>query len=362
MKVSLVVLGIAALMVGLAGCQPSVIVARQQQLMTKPQALQRDRFVHQTPSGPVDVLFVLDTTETGFVLPNLYRQLVEEVIAILRSDDFRLVRYRLQVVSNPGRRTPDTVFDSAAPSCFLNSLFGGTAGELAGCRLDGERIIVNPRRMDFGVLDSLAAAGDAMRTFSVPDQGVPPILVVFVQGADTDSNDLEARFKDLDIRMAGYPEARRFFRVIAKGRDSSACNNALGNMLLEAPLLTQQLSRGIGSPNRFGSDDLCQAMRVSVRKVELNTRSLSDEIGRKLNEITTELWLTKTAFQPESMVLSSFNTRFRYGEDFQYDATAGRIRWLKPPSIRAGDLLEAVYFSSPPNDDLAGTPVPSADK
>ena len=337
------------------GCAPSVVVSRQQERVVKPQSIQRDVFAYAEPSGTLDVVLVLDSAETGYVIEGLYYQLLKEIIESLRSELFRRVDYRLQVVTNPGRQTASVNLDRSENDCFLVSLFGSDDEGLRRCQVQNR--LLDPRRPTRGALRSLTSAITGVSRLAVRPSGPSPTLFIFVQGSDTDPRSFSTDLADFGVAMRAVPTAKRYFTVIRKAPNSPACANGLGRMLAEAPTL-ETLARSVSSVEHFSTLNICEAFTFVNGGFNLNVGGLSAGISTRLAAISSHLWLSKQPYQPESMILQSFNTRFRYADDFVYDQGSGRVILSKPGKLRPGDPLEVMYFSSPPTDDLAGTPPP----
>jgi len=351
-------LSLCLVLAGNAACTPTIVVARQKELVISQQSKQRDEFVYQEPSVPVDLVFVVDTTATGYVIEGLYNQVITKITEQLRSDRFRRVDYRFQVVSTPTHQAASVNFDRSSPACFFVSLFGGSAESLRECGVQSQ--MIQPRRPDRGVIRSLRAASAGVSRFVNREAGPSPVYIVFLQGSDSDRSTFAGDAADLALAMAHYPAPKRFFKLVRKARNSVACENPLGRMLAETPTL-DTFSGYVESPSHFSDFDLCRTMTVGGRNggsVSVDASTLAAEISQSLAEISSEFWLSKKPYQPEAMTVSSLNTLFRYGDDFTYDAASGRIVFSRTSSLRRGDQIDATYYTSPPSDEIWGTPPP----
>lgn len=307
-------------------------------------AIQVDRFAYRKAMGAVDVLFVVDNTESGEAAKSAFRKSYTDFLAQFKKPEARLLDYRIQVVTNPGGSAPGNwISPGTSPDAQLAELFVGFGEGL-------EPILSYTER---GYLTPFQAAGKGLGHEAFSGRVYVPLFLVFLLGDDMDpassaENETQA-FTDAIQKTRGfYQTSSSFLSTIGPPSENRTpfphCDTFFPaakalQTLRSLPWCTQSL------------ENLCDSGWST---------SLANSTFKNLIEFKKKLVLSHVPFQPEAMLVRSANHLFRYGDDYRFDTKNNEIVFTHDPGLQEGDLLEASYYLVPNEELLSSgqTPFP----
>ena len=324
-----------------AGCSPTQeYIMKEKVTNANPRAgIQDDRFAYGKAMGSVDVLFVVDNTDSGEAAIPAFQKSYADFAARFARPEARLLDYRLQVVTDPSGKSPgDFVSNTSPPSAQLAELFGAADGSVPGLLNHSERGYLSPF--------TNAASGLLGKAFA--SHGAAPVFVVFVLGWDADPNGAIATDA---AQFAGAVQASRGFyqtHLMTISRVSAPGTRAAGGFPhcdTFAPA-TQILSQLSALPWRSQTGlDLC----------DNGWTSYADTLFPAVVAFKKKIVLSHVPDFPETMVLRDGSHKlYRYGDDYRFDKQGNEIVFLRDPGLQEGDLFDVQYYL--PKGATSGAP------
>jgi len=297
-----------------------------------------DRFSYGKAMGTVDILFVVDNTETAEQLGKTFQIAYDQLAASLGGNAARLLDYRVQIVITPTGEATKNVLSSADPSSAQSAEFFGKGGGLP---------LFNAK--DSGFLRPFEATAKGLASKALEGRTSGPLYLVYLLGADSDGSDpgLTAELSKKITEARGLYQTHVFTltrttRTI--GTDSFPfCNEFQTADKILASLHTVQWR----SLTQF---DLC----------DKNWGRFSDELFQSILTFKKKTLLSGVPYQPETMTVRGPARLFRYGDDYRFDSKTNEILFLKSGLVLEGDLLEVAYYLKPGEQVFQGSPTPAA--
>lgn len=313
-------------------------------------AIHVDRFLYGKITGPVDVLFVVDNTESIEAGISQFEKSYSNFIALWKTEDALSLNYRNQVATTPGGRAPKNfVANEAEVRLHLAELFDGPSpGPETDIPFFTQRTDGDFREK--GYPDPIASTIAGLNHDAFKGRRWLPLFLVYILGHDIDhSIPEEVLSKSIENAKKALEESRGFFQthVMALARISSGgggfphCNE-----FSQTPRFLKLLSSF--SWASFTKIDLC----------EKDWGNWEQQLFRTLLNFKTRLVLSQPPYEPTTMTLRSATHLYRYGDDYEVDAKTNEIRFKGEPGLAQGDLLEASYFLKPPPPEFSGSPTP----
>lgn len=295
--------------------------------------VQVDRFAFGKAIGNVDVLFVVDNTESGEAAADAFRRSYTDFISRFGQPDARQLNYHLQVVSTPRGLSPENWTSSEQDSSTqLAQLFTGTPG--------GRPALLN--YSDQGHLNPYEAATLGLAGKAYEQRGRVPLFLVFLLGHDADPSTTPAK------------DAQTFSEVIRQGR---------GFHQTHVSVLSRTSSLGNTSFPRCSKFTSSTRLLPTLQSLPWRSQAQWDlcdtnwptsypaELFSALIDFKKKLVLSNTPYQPETMLLRSSKHLFRYGDDYRFDAQKNEIIFIRDSGLQEGDLLDVSYYLKP-NEEL----------
>lgn len=305
-------------------------------------AIQVDRFAYGKAIGSVDVLFVVDNTESGEAAKEAFRQSYADFTARFKQPEARLLDYRLQVVTNPGNKSPGNwTSQSLSAASQLAELFDGGP--------DGAPPVLS--HSESGFLTPLQAAVAGLSHKAFEGRASVPLFLVFLLGDDVDPSSspetVAATFSEALKKTRGFYQTSAVF--LSRTSNPSGSSFPHCDTFYPAAKVLPTLR---ALPWRSQTQkDLCDSAWSS---------SLASSIFTSLIDFKKKLVLSRPPYQPETMLLRTANHLFRYGDDYRLDLQSNEIIFNHDPGLQEGDLIDASYYLTPNEELLSNgqTPFP----
>jgi len=332
-----------------------------------PLAIHRDQFVHQKPSGPVDVVFVVDHTSMARLnIPNYneyvdysyqsftlkswfhreYNRFTAKLVGEPPIVDYpRELNFRVGVVTTPGKRVVSPVLENR-----LDRLT-----RLAQLKLQDSAVrrLVN----ESGPLLPFSSTQAALSSSSFAERSHVPLFVVYLLAADSPMQESSEQGAEL-IQVLDTAHRERFqTHVVVVSK--TAVSQYQHDCRFSYPERTlSQLQALDGQRFSLTSVDLCDLRTAEATWPERNFAGfLYDKItmftGGAANPKYT---LSQIPKLPELMQVKGVNHRFQYGgnEGFTYDPGSNSIQFGPGAALHPGDLIEVMYYLTSPENALPG--------
>lgn len=338
------VLGVASAFCNF-GCSPGTRIFLKEKVIERSAAprpgIRVDRFLYGKPRGNVDILFVVDNTETlENAISNFYLE-YNLLLEGLRQKPFSGIDFRSQVVATPSERMPKAFARSdESPRFHLNQVFGVRGSTL--------RPVIHARESGYVRPLEAAMSGLSSPAFQGRDGG--PLFLVFILGSDVGPGEVGVAKETVDafVKLRGAHQIHLL--TVAKPLREMRTSD-VNCRQLQPPLRTLEQLASI--PWRTSQIfNLCDSKWGGFSKILFET----------IAQFRTRLVLSQVPAEVESIVLRGSNRLYRYGEDYQFDPGGNEIIFTRPGLCEEGDLLEAAYFLEPREKVLDGSPTPSPKK
>lgn len=324
------------------GCIPP-----QQKIYLKEKVIERnaaprpgiavDRFAYGKATGPVDVLFVLDNTETADQAVAPFRHSYTQFLARMTGSEGRLMDYRVQVASTPDdRATKNFILPGTPAALHLSELFDGDLEKppVFNGFYNG---YVNPF--------STTAAALSGKAFEGRPPG--PLFLISLLGSDMDGSNVQ----ETKERIQAALDARGAYQTHAWVLSRTSEFFGSGTFPHCDTFQTADQALAIFQSIQWGSYnhiDLCHK----------EWSSFEEDLFDSIVSFKKKLILTQRPFQPETMTVRGSSRLFRYMDDYQFDAETNEIQFLKDGVVQEGDLIEVAYYLKPNEQIFQGSPAP----
>ncbi len=304
--------------------------------------IQVDRFAYGKAIGAVDVLFVVDNTESSEAALSAFQQSYIDFVSRFKRAEARLLDYRVQVVTTPDGKSPGNwTSQDKGPADQLAQLFDSTPGGPPPLLSHGER----------GFLMPYHAAATGLMGEAFKGRVHTPTFIVFLLGADVPPG--SSPEKD----AAGFADAIRTSR---------------GFYQTHVTTLSRTSGTTASRPQFPHCNSFDPAARTlpTLRQLPWKTQAYRDlcdpawsnsypsDLFASLIDFKKKLVLSHAPEQAETMMLRSANHLFRYGDDYRFDSQSNEIVFIRDPGLQEGDLLDASYYLKPPEEILSNGQTP----
>lgn len=338
----------------LFSCSPTQIINVKERVIERnapPRpAIHVDRFLYGKINGPVDVLFVVDNTESIEAGISQFEKSYLNFLALWKTEDARSLHYRNQVATTPRGRTPKNFLaNELEVHLHLAELFDGySEGPENDIPFFTQRTDGDFREK--GYPDPIASTIAGLNHDAFKGRQRLPLFLVYILGHDIDpSIPKEALSKSVEEAKKALEESRGFFQthVMALTRTSSGGGSFPHcNEFSQTPRFLELLSSFPWAS--FTKVDLC----------EKDWSNWEQQLFLAVLNFKRRLVLSQPPHEPSTMTLRSATHLYRYGDDYEVDAKTNEISFKVDPDLAQGDLLEASYFLKPPPPEFSGSPTP----
>lgn len=320
-----------------SACTPSQNIIMKEKVVERNAAprpsLQVDHFLYGQAHGNVDVLFVVDNTESGEVFLESFKTSYVNFINLFPKDVSRNLNYRVQVVSTPNGRAPKNFASNEnKPDLQLRELYGPPLDDSPKADpilQHQERGALTPVESTVSGFSNAAFAGhDGAATF-----------IVYLLGYEAEI-----------YSTSGLEKAKDFYQTHAFliGRKSDDLSPMYPHCdSLEKIEKTETAFRDM--PWRtLTSMDLCDP----------NWVTFPDQLMKAIVEFKSKIILSHNPTEPETMFVKGPTRTYRYGEDYTFDMKNNEIVFVLERAPAIGDLLEVSYFLKSNDPTLGGSSTP----
>lgn len=332
------------------GCPTQIIYKKETERNAPPRpGIHYDKFLYGKSYGPVDIMFVVDNTESFELGLGQFRKSYLHLLDLLISSEGRLVDFHIQAASSPMAKIPSAYMANGVERTALAELFDGMDPTALMVPIFTQRIGAS-REQGFPKPVEVLVKGLNDPAFKARDGA--QLFTVFMLGhdlnPDTPDDALAAEYQGLEQILAQSHGLHRSFLFAL-----SRTNLAPG-------------TESFGHCKEFGPTDRFLRFAHSVRWMEKTSFDLCDaQWGRweeklfdNILRVKKTLALSFVPLEPETMTLRSGTHLFRYGDDYTVDRATNSIQFLVAPKLEEGDLLEAVYRKKPIDPEFSGIPTP----
>lgn len=304
-------------------------------------AIHVDPFIYQQARGRVDILLVVDNTDTYEPMIPYFEESYRKLVAAFSSGAARMLDFRIQVVTTPIGRSPKNWFAPERPADpQIEELFIGTS--------ETPKIFDHQERP--GYLSPMTSTLAGLSSPALGGRDHVPLFILYFLGGDMGAGETgmgnSADFKAaLDQGRGMYQVSSWFFT-----RSGTPVSSEPAFPFCENFQPAYEAQRVFG-PVPWRSSrrlDLCDS-----KWPEYSTELLSSVIDFKKKMI-----LSLSPYSPETMVLRSSTHMYRYGDEYVFDSATNEITFTRPGNLVEGDLLEVSYYLKPEKEILSGHPNP----
>ncbi len=336
-----------------SACTPTQIINMKEKVIERSApprpGIQVDRFLYRQPMGSVDVLLVVDNTESFEAGISFFDTSYAQFVTRWSGPSARRLNWRLQVATTPRASMPKNFMANDLDSrLHLGELFDRfSESPEEHIPYFTQRTGGDYREKGYPDPFQSTAIGLSHEAFKGRDHN--PLFLVFVLGHDVDPALDDSALKKQVLGMnLGIETTRGLFQthVLAVSR------NAPGSV---------SHCQEFHAAKRF--IDLLKLVRFA----SLTTANLCDPTWNRWEEklfeailaLKQRLILSQRPFEPWTMTLRAGAHLYRYGDDYEVDLKTNEVVFKgAPASLADGDLLEASYFLEPISPEFSGSPTP----
>lgn len=301
-----------------------------------PPAIHMDQFVYGKPSGPVDILFVLDNTESSEALADDFKKAYQKFTErFQKSDQTEYLDYRVQVVTTPKATMVKNYFDRENPLEQnlenLNSVFD-----------QPERGFLKPFESTLAALTHPSEAG---RVFS-------PLFLVYVLGDGTDpSSHLSDKSSEISSKLDEFRGLYQTHVVVISRKTLFQPEPSIRYCDMFFPPFDFHLT----------IDSISWKSRQDVDLCSPSWGSFEEKLWDSILDFKTKFVLSRVPSRPETMVVrkTPLAHKYRYGDDFIFNHETNEVVF-QVQEFKVGDQIEVSYFLSPASEEFSGKPTPPA--